>query len=61
MNRVQIEVSVILGLELGYMNLNHFTAETCSPRSAADFFRTYSPGSGGHREAKELEGFAWLS
>ena len=40
------------------MNLNHFTGKSCSSRSAADFFKTYSPGSGGHGEAKELE--VWL-
>ena len=28
---VKVEVSVILGLELGQMNLNHFSGISCSP------------------------------
>ena len=55
---VRVEVSVILGLELGQMKLNHFTGISCSPISVADFFKTYSPGSGGYWEVKELE--SWL-
>ena len=43
---VRVEVLVIFGLELGQMNLNHFTGKSASPISVADFFKTCSPGSG---------------
>ena len=56
-----IGVSVILGLELGWMNLNHFTFKSCSPTSLTDLFKTYSPGSDGYGEAKESERLTWLS
>ena len=51
---------VILGFGLGWMNLNHFTEKCCSPTSVTDIFKTYSPGSGGYGEAKELERLTWL-
>ena len=53
-------VSVILGIGLGDMNLNHFTEKSCSPTSVAHLFKTCSPGSGGYGEAKELESLTWL-
>ena len=50
-----IGVSVMLGLGLGWMNLNHFTGKSCLPTSVADLFKRCSPGSGGYGDAKELE------
>ena len=58
---VRVKVSVILGLELGYMNLNHFTEKSWSPISVAHFFKTCYPVSGGYWEAEELERWAWLT
>ena len=55
---VGVEVSVIFGLELGQMNLAHFTGKSSSSISVADFFKTCSPGSGGYWEVKELERLA---
>ena len=48
-------VSLILGLGLGWMNLNHFTGKSYTPTSVADLSKTCYPGSGGYGDAKELE------
>ena len=58
--QVSTGVTVILGLGLGWMNLNHFTGKSCLPVAVADLFKTCSPGSGGYGEAKEWDRLPWL-
>ena len=53
-------VAFILGLGLEWMNWNHFTGKSCWSTSVAYLFKTFSPGSGGYGESKELERLTWL-
>ena len=46
-------VSVILGLGLGWMNLNHFTGKSSTPTSVADFSK-HAPRVWGSQKVREV-------
>ena len=55
---VGVEVSVIIGLEIGQMNLNHFTGTFCSPLTVADFLKQAPKGLVDIGKSKSWKG--WL-